>query len=78
MQASPTIALVTGAGTGIGKAVATRGVLRVVGFGGRPAEIPVEEILAGGRSQPHKLTPFAHVDGARVTYPGEPQLELSL
>jgi transcription antitermination factor NusG len=30
----------------IGKAVSTRGVLRVVGFGGRPAEIPVEEIKA--------------------------------
>jgi len=29
-----------------GKAVATRGVLRVVGFGGRAAEIPVEEINA--------------------------------
>jgi transcription antitermination factor NusG len=29
-----------------GKAVSTRGVLRVVGFGGRPAEIPVEEIKA--------------------------------
>jgi uncharacterized protein (DUF488 family) len=41
-------------------------------------EIPVEEILAGGRLQPHKLTPFAHVDGAHITYPGEPQLELSL
>jgi uncharacterized protein (DUF488 family) len=31
--------------------------------------IPVEEILAAGRSQPHQLTPFAKVDGARVTYP---------
>ena len=40
--------------------------------------IPAEEILAGGRSQPHKLTPFAHVEGAHITYPGEPQLELSL
>jgi transcriptional antiterminator RfaH len=29
-----------------GKAVSTRGVLRVVGFGGRPAEIPMEEINA--------------------------------
>jgi transcription antitermination factor NusG len=29
-----------------GKAVSTRGVLRVVGFGGKPAEIPAEEIKA--------------------------------
>lgn len=39
--------------------------------------IPVEEIIGQGRAQTHKMTPFAHVDGARVTYPGEPELELS-
>jgi uncharacterized protein (DUF488 family) len=32
--------------------------------------IPVEDILSAGRRQPHKLTPFAKVEGARVWYPG--------
>ena len=27
------------------------------------------EIISPERSQPHKLTPFAHVEGTRVTYP---------
>jgi uncharacterized protein (DUF488 family) len=31
------------------------------------------EIVGPDRSQPHKLTPFAHVEGTRVTYPAEPQ-----
>jgi len=34
--------------------------------------IPVEDILSAGRRQPHKLTPFARVDGTRVWYPGLP------
>jgi uncharacterized protein (DUF488 family) len=29
----------------------------------------VEHVLALGRRQPHRLMPFARVDGARVTYP---------
>ena len=29
----------------------------------------VEEIVSGTRRQPHKLTPFARVDGDSVTYP---------
>jgi uncharacterized protein (DUF488 family) len=31
--------------------------------------VPVEHILGTGRRQPHRLTPWARVDGARVTYP---------
>jgi len=31
--------------------------------------IPVEEILSATRAQPHPLTPFARVEGSRVTYP---------
>jgi uncharacterized protein (DUF488 family) len=31
--------------------------------------VPVEDIIGGERAQPHKLTPFARVEGARVTYP---------
>ncbi len=34
--------------------------------------IPVAHIMAAGRANPHKLTSFARVDGARVTYPGLP------
>jgi uncharacterized protein (DUF488 family) len=29
----------------------------------------VEDILDLDHSQPHRMTPFAHWDGARVTYP---------
>jgi len=32
--------------------------------------IAVEDIMGAGRRQPHKLTPFAQMDGARVWYPG--------
>jgi uncharacterized protein (DUF488 family) len=31
--------------------------------------IVVLEILGVGKSRPHAMTPFAHVDGLRVTYP---------
>lgn len=31
--------------------------------------IPVEEIVSETRRQPHKLTPFARVDGVAITYP---------
>lgn len=31
----------------------------------------VEHITSATRSSPHRLTPFAQVDGARVTYPGD-------
>ena len=33
--------------------------------------IPVEDIVGPVRAQPHKMTPFAQVDGPRVTYPAE-------
>jgi uncharacterized protein (DUF488 family) len=37
----------------------------------------VMHIMGPGRSQPHTLTPFARVEGTRVTYPGDqPRLEL--
>jgi uncharacterized protein (DUF488 family) len=31
----------------------------------------VEHITGPGQSHPHRLTPFAHVEGTRITYPGE-------
>jgi hypothetical protein len=31
----------------------------------------VIDLLDEGKSQAHSLTPFAKVDGLRVTYPGE-------
>jgi len=31
--------------------------------------IPVEEVIGGSRTQPHKITPFAKVEGTRITYP---------
>jgi uncharacterized protein (DUF488 family) len=30
---------------------------------------PVEHIMGPGRRQPHRLTPFARVEGVRITYP---------
>jgi hypothetical protein len=30
--------------------------------------VPVEHIISGARIQPHRVTPWAHVDGARITY----------
>lgn len=33
--------------------------------------IPVEEIIGPQKPRPHKLTPFAKVDGLRITYPPE-------
>ncbi|MFC0254538.1 DUF488 domain-containing protein [Massilia consociata] len=35
--------------------------------------VPVEHIVNRGRTKPHTLTPFAHVDGTRITYPPEPE-----
>lgn len=32
--------------------------------------IPVEHIMSAAKTQSHSLTPFAQVNGARVTYPG--------
>jgi uncharacterized protein (DUF488 family) len=32
-------------------------------------KIPVEDIISGGRTRPHTLTPFARVRGTRITYP---------
>ncbi|MBI5670728.1 MAG: DUF488 domain-containing protein [Chloroflexi bacterium] len=34
--------------------------------------IPVEDIMSLTKRQPHRLTPFAQVDGARITYPEPP------
>jgi uncharacterized protein (DUF488 family) len=31
--------------------------------------IPVEHIVSGSRTQPHRLTPWAYVEGTRITYP---------
>jgi uncharacterized protein (DUF488 family) len=36
----------------------------------------VLHILGPGQTQPHALTPFAHVEGVRVTYPGAEQQPL--
>ncbi len=33
-------------------------------------DVPVEDILSPTRRSPHKLTPFARVEGTRVWYPG--------
>jgi uncharacterized protein (DUF488 family) len=33
--------------------------------------IPVDDIVGPSCAQPHKMTPFAQVDGPRVTYPAE-------
>jgi uncharacterized protein (DUF488 family) len=37
--------------------------------------VPVEHIMGPGRRQPHRLTPFARVDGARITYPAQEDSE---
>jgi len=39
--------------------------------------IEVREILSAAKSQPHKLTPFAQVNGTTVTYP-QPGISLPL
>lgn len=33
--------------------------------------IPVEDIMSATQRQPHTLTPWARVDGSRITYPAE-------
>ncbi|HZP61253.1 MAG TPA: DUF488 domain-containing protein [Opitutaceae bacterium] len=38
--------------------------------------VRVEDIMTMDRQQPHRLTPFARVDGLRITYPGETQLTM--
>jgi uncharacterized protein (DUF488 family) len=40
--------------------------------------IGVTHVIGPGRTQPHALTPFAHVEGDRVTYPGPVQGELPI
>jgi uncharacterized protein (DUF488 family) len=32
-------------------------------------QIPVEHIMDQGKRQPHRLTPFARIEGERITYP---------
>jgi uncharacterized protein (DUF488 family) len=34
----------------------------------------VEHIISETKRQPHKLTPFAHVEGVQITYPLQPSL----
>jgi uncharacterized protein (DUF488 family) len=34
-------------------------------------KIPVKHIVSGTRAQPHKITPFALIRAARITYPDE-------
>jgi uncharacterized protein (DUF488 family) len=34
--------------------------------------VPVEHIVGPGKRRPHKLTPFADVEGLAITYPPEP------
>ncbi|HEX7115812.1 MAG TPA: DUF488 domain-containing protein [Steroidobacter sp.] len=36
--------------------------------------VPVEEIVSPARTQPHKLTSFARVEGTKVTYPMQPKV----
>lgn len=36
----------------------------------------VEHIVGSGRPSPHRITSFAHVEGARVTYPGDAEARL--
>jgi uncharacterized protein (DUF488 family) len=38
-------------------------------------DIKVEDILSEKSLQPHKITPFAKVEGDRVTYPKEEEEE---
>jgi uncharacterized protein (DUF488 family) len=33
--------------------------------------VPAEHIINKGKTKPHTLTPFAHVEGTRITYPPE-------
>jgi hypothetical protein len=42
--------------------------------------VAVDDIIDARQRRPHKLTPFAHVEGLRITYPPEPdaQGQLSL
>ena len=39
--------------------------------------MPVEHIINRGKTKPHVLTPFAHVEGLAITYPPEPEDETS-
>jgi uncharacterized protein (DUF488 family) len=38
--------------------------------------VQVEDIMSATSSRPHKLTEFAHVEGERITYPADANLEL--
>ena len=37
--------------------------------------IPVDDIIDARQRRPHRLTPFAHVEGLTITYPPEQQAE---
>lgn len=37
--------------------------------------VRVDEIIDARQRRPHKLTPFAHVEGLRITYPPEPRAD---
>ena len=40
--------------------------------------LPVEHIMSKNRRQPHNLTPFARVDGTRITYPAQAESDESV
>jgi len=40
--------------------------------------VDVKHVIGPGRTQPATLTPFAHVDGGRITYPGPVQGQFEL
>lgn len=37
--------------------------------------VPVEHIINPGKTKPHVVTPFAHVEGTGITYPPNPEAE---
>lgn len=45
---------------------------RLVGDAMLVREVPVTDIFSEKKAEPHRLTPFASVDGLEVTYPKKP------
>jgi uncharacterized protein (DUF488 family) len=39
-------------------------------------KVAVEHIMSSTKREPHALTPFAHVDRTRITYPNSPEPKL--
>lgn len=48
---------------------------RLVGDAMLVREVPVTDIISEKKAEPHRLTPFASVDGLEVTYPKKPESE---